>query len=107
MAECPEWPAFVAWRNGLSWSDQAEVEAGLAMLLRRGPRYNTPRLADGVYVMYVGRLSRTFWVLVGDPTPDKRRLWSLAWGTNPAKSITARVIAEATEKLLKWREANK
>lgn len=75
------------------------------MLLRHGPQGNCPELGDGVYAMYAGRRSATFWVAVGDPTPSRRRLLPLAWGDSPARNLTSAVVAETTEKLRKWREA--
>lgn len=107
VEECPEWPQFVAWQESLSDADYVELTAGLKMLLRRGPQYNCPELSDDLYVMYAGRRNATFWIAVGDATPGQRRLLPLAWGTNPAKNLTAAVKADVAEKLLMWRKAAK
>jgi hypothetical protein len=107
VEECPEWPEFVSWQEGLPWADGVQLSGGLEMLLRSGPQDNCPKLGDDLYAMYAGRMGTTFWIAVGDAMPGRRWLLPLAWGTNPSKNLTASVIAEALERLLKWREATK
>jgi hypothetical protein len=105
LQDCPEWPEFIAWQNHLPWSDHVELAGGLRLLLREGPKHNCPELRDGLYALYAGRRSRTFWVIFGDAIPGRRRLLPLAWGTNPAKNLTAAIIADAANRLRLWREA--
>jgi hypothetical protein len=104
VEECPEWPVFVAWRDGLKWADRVEVVAGLEMLLDHGPRNNTRKLSDDLYAVYTCRSRTVFWIIVAVAQPQKRRLLPLAWGTNPSKNLTPDITTKCAEKLQKWRE---
>jgi hypothetical protein len=105
VEECPEWSAFVAWRDGLAWADRVEVAAGLEMLLDQGPEGNTPRLGDDLYVVYACCKGTIFWIVVGVARPNEKRLLPLAWGTNPSKNFTPDITTDATARLQQWRRA--
>lgn len=105
VEECPEWPAFAAWRDGLAWASRVELVAGLEMLLDHGPEDNTYKLGDDLYAVYTCCKRTIFWVVVGVAQPSEKRLLPLAWGTNPSKNLTEDVTTDATARLQNWREA--
>jgi hypothetical protein len=99
-----EWESFEAWRAGLPAADQAELEAGLRMLLRYGPE-GCSKVGDDLYVVYACRLRKVYWIIAGIAQPCERRLLVLAWGTRPTASSIASAAAEAAEQLRRWRNA--
>jgi len=100
-----EWASFEAWRAGLPAADQAELEAGLRMLLRYGPD-GCSKVGDDLYAVYACRLRNVYWIIAGIAQPCGRRLLVLAWGTRPTPSSITIAAAEAAERLRRWRSGS-
>jgi hypothetical protein len=102
IEDCELWTAFSAWPMDWDENRKAELVGALQSIAAYGPRGNTTCVAEDVYAVY----SWSFWILVGDAQPGRRRLLPLVWGTTrPTKRAIGEATTQAIEALKAWREA--
>jgi len=102
ITDSREWESFETWRAALPRNDRAELEAGLKMVLSRGPQHGE-RVGDDLFKVYACCGRTVYWIIVGTARPRERHLLMLAWGKNPMKSDIDAAVAEAAKQLRQWR----